>query len=350
MNYIDNLPKEEIINLYLNQNVSTNKIAKKYNVSTPVILRILKNQNISRKSSSFYTKQIRLLNKDNVIGLYLGEQKSIFEIKQILKISDTQIRGILKDNNISTSLYQYRRKYKINEDYFEVIDSHEKAYWLGVLWTDGYLYEKGYATKIDLQARDIKLLENLRDCLNAESPIVHWEREKDGKIFKYVSFIVHSKKMATDLKNKGMHQNKSLTIEYPIIDEKYFFSFLCGAFMGDGSFTLFKNNKDKIKFSISLTSCSKDFILCIYNHLKLAGYPLNFIKNKPKKKNWVYKLYTMHRIYAVKFLDRLFENIGENLYLPRKFSVYQKAKESLITDPVNIKYIRHKKITSLYPV
>ena len=31
------------------------------------------------------------------------------------------------------------RKYNLNQNYFENIDSHEKAYWLGFIYVDGYI-------------------------------------------------------------------------------------------------------------------------------------------------------------------------------------------------------------------
>lgn len=50
------LPEKEIIDLYLNKNFSSSKIANKYNVSKSVILRILKDKDIKLKGIKHYTK------------------------------------------------------------------------------------------------------------------------------------------------------------------------------------------------------------------------------------------------------------------------------------------------------
>lgn len=45
------------------------------------------------------------------------------------------IGNVLKKNNIKPRI----RKHNCNEDYFEKIDSNKKAYWLGLLFADGYV-------------------------------------------------------------------------------------------------------------------------------------------------------------------------------------------------------------------
>jgi len=50
------LPVEEIIELYVNQKISSDKIAKKYNVNKTTILDLLKNNHVNIRSSNFYLK------------------------------------------------------------------------------------------------------------------------------------------------------------------------------------------------------------------------------------------------------------------------------------------------------
>ena len=43
--------------------------------------------------------------------------------------------------NIKASKLGLKKRYEYNHDYFECIDSEDKAYWLGFIWADG-LYLK----------------------------------------------------------------------------------------------------------------------------------------------------------------------------------------------------------------
>ena len=56
------------------------------------------------------------------------------------------INNVLKNNNIKTRPFGLTKNLNIKEDFFEVIDSEEKAYFLGLLFTDGRLVnQKEYA-------------------------------------------------------------------------------------------------------------------------------------------------------------------------------------------------------------
>lgn len=68
------------------------------------------------------------------------------------------------------------RKYKLNERFFDDIDSEAKAYWLGFLLADGTIATTGrnrraYQLRCTLQERDITHLELLRGYLDSEHPI-----------------------------------------------------------------------------------------------------------------------------------------------------------------------------------
>jgi hypothetical protein len=53
-------------------------------------------------------------------------------------ISTWKVSNVLKTNNIKSRV----RKYNCNEDFFEKIDSNIKAYWLGLLFADGYVRKR----------------------------------------------------------------------------------------------------------------------------------------------------------------------------------------------------------------
>src|SRR5260370_41289523 len=60
------------------------------------------------------------------------------------------------------------RRYAVDEAFFDVIDTEEKAYWLGFLTADGTMREKG--GMLALQERDIDHLYKIRSSLRSKHP------------------------------------------------------------------------------------------------------------------------------------------------------------------------------------
>ena len=80
--------------------------------------------------------------KDEVINRYINGE-SAQSISKTFTVSPTAIYGLLKRRNIPRRTYsEASRKYTLNENYFDKIDSQNKAYFLGFLVADGYNNEK----------------------------------------------------------------------------------------------------------------------------------------------------------------------------------------------------------------
>lgn len=118
------------------------------------------------------------------------------------------------------------RKYKVNEDYFSVIDTSTKAYCLGLLFSDGNVSRD--RSRIKLFVNDSELVFILKLALQAEHPIL---------FNKGVAGIsINSYKLKQDLIRLGCIPNKSLVVKYPIIDESLDRDFIRGLVDGDGHF------------------------------------------------------------------------------------------------------------------
>jgi len=63
--------------------------------------------------------------------------KPMYLLKKIFHISSTTIKNILKQHHVVFMASQ-RRKYKIDIEYFDNIDTEEKAYFLGLLYARLY--------------------------------------------------------------------------------------------------------------------------------------------------------------------------------------------------------------------
>lgn len=74
-------------------------------------------------------------------------------------------------NTVHDHLVQYKipmrsqRKYQLREDYFDYVNSQEKAWLLGFLYADGYNNERKGDIKIRLAIQDQEILERIRELL-----------------------------------------------------------------------------------------------------------------------------------------------------------------------------------------
>lgn len=117
---------------------------------------------------------------------------------------------------------------------FEVIDTEEKAYWLGFLYADGYVSLKENKIELSLSTQDLTHIEKFRDFMKIKNKISYRKNTNSYRI----SF--RSIKCKEDLINKGCVPNKSLTLSFPNnekVPSNLIRHFIRGYFDGDGWFT-----------------------------------------------------------------------------------------------------------------
>ena len=93
-------------------------------------------------------------------------------------------------------------KYEINYKFFDVIDSEEKAYFLGLLFADGHNNVKDGVVLIDLQENDKEILEKFTNILQPSKPL----RQYDNKYSKAGRFrmAIANRYISTRLLELGM--------------------------------------------------------------------------------------------------------------------------------------------------
>ncbi len=331
--------KEQILNLYVKDKVSILKIAKMLRVGHPKIKEFLMQNGIDYDLVTKITEE----KEKEICRLYVEEKLNLTQIGKIMGFSIERIGFYLRKHRIIDKLKI--AKYPKNENYFNEINSHSSAYWLGWLLTDGYMFDgRSKDIRLEIQSRDSKLLEKFKKCLKSENPIIHVTNNNKNN----VKISLTSKNMVTDLKKLAMTQAKSHTLEFPKIKDEYFFSFLCGSIMGDGWISLNKDKRGYLKFTVAICSASKLFIKGILETSKRLGYPLNWRSDITKSGTVMHIAYTSNKSYAIEILDKCFENIGEDLYLDRKYEMYKYVKQFLIDNPVKAKYIPKNRIPNNY--
>jgi hypothetical protein len=179
---------------------------------------------------------------DSKIIAFYATDKTTWQCATEFGCAQSFIICRLKANGIERRPnHYYTRKYPVNEDFFETIDSEEKAYFLGFLFADGNNYVRegrNYVISMGLQWGDRIILEKLRDLISPLSEIEfvpvsqkHPTRKDQGRL------TIDSKKMSQQLTALGCVPAKSLTLKYPewLQDAKLTQHFLRGHFDGDGS-------------------------------------------------------------------------------------------------------------------
>lgn len=136
------------------------------------------------------------------------------------------------------------RKHTFNEDYFNQIDSEDKAYFLGLLYADGCLLKDG--VRIRLQERDKNILELFTKAIGYSGNLKTIELNNKNKNWQNQSSLsLYSLTLKKDLSDKGCVKAKSLILNFPtFIPDNLLSHFIRGYFDGDGGVYFYKKRNN----------------------------------------------------------------------------------------------------------
>lgn len=176
--------------------------------------------------------------------LNLEEQKHLCEmyqtglytqhfLAQYFNCCSQVVSQTLREYNIP--IIQHRNHFsdkQLNEDYFSVIDTEAKSYFLGFIMADGNIYKNQLS--IEIQLKDYDLLDALKKELNTSNAITYRKR----KHTEMVCLRVVSRKMVEDLAKYGIVEDKTHKQKHlcPVPDH-LLNHFLRGLLDGDGWIT-----------------------------------------------------------------------------------------------------------------
>lgn len=131
--------------------------------------------------------------------------------------SEMSIRCSLRRTGTEFRRPARQRVYDVVDDFFSVIDTDEKAYWLGFIAADGCVFNRGqcFQLAVSLQRRDEPHLFKLRSVLAPDSPIHDRISKNQGfaKDSPQSVLRVTSKAMFHDLVRQGIGPRKSLIMK-----------------------------------------------------------------------------------------------------------------------------------------
>jgi hypothetical protein len=185
--------------------------------------------------------QFSLQQIEDIIHLYTSENMSISKIADLYNVNDDTIKRRLKENNISIKNNNFYKKKKFNENFFDDINTEEKAYWLGFIYADGCVSNRKTTDvfEIKLSEKDKAHLEKLKAVLNSEHSIgVHISSCGYNVGKKYCSFSIVNQHLVDSLVEKGVLYRKTRILKFPNetqVPRNLIKHFIRGYFDGDGS-------------------------------------------------------------------------------------------------------------------
>ena len=301
-------------------------LAEKNKIDRHTITAILKSHKVYKgnRHAGYYSQE-KKERTDEIVKLY-QQGLSFRQIAKKFGICTSTVKNTLQAMNVQIRSQHMpghskgttkNRKYFFDIDFFEKIDTEEKAYWLGFLYADGYVAYRG-VVQMALKQDDKSHLEAFRKTLGDENVKISFNSKT-----KSCSIWFSSVKMAEDLIKLGCKQKKSLTLEFPNnkqVPDNLIHHFMRGYFDGDGCIL---TNSHSPQFSILGTPSFLDE----YEKIMLKN-----LKNKKKTKriirdNWnvnTQQIMYSGRLRVLDIYSFLYKDA--TIYLKRKKEKFEELK------------------------
>lgn len=246
---------------------------------------------------------------DRVVIDTYEEHRSIYTVGDKLGISPHKAWRVLKRNNIKLrDKTDTTNKYKINENYFEIIDTELKAYFLGLIYSDGNVY--GNTCSISLQEEDSYILRKLSDDIFIERRKLGYIKARSETHKNQNKLYFTNKKIIQDLQKLGVFPTKTFLITFPtdIVEKNLIKHFIRGYFDGDGCIY---ENKTRFRFSIT---GNEQFLQGLQNELNNNGIKSTIRKCSNKSK--VLRLEIGDKVNIKRVMDYMYND--SNIFFKRK--------------------------------
>lgn len=279
--------------------------------------------------SKYLQEEVEYIKENYLTKTYKEIANHINTFNEINK-TDKQVRSKARMLGLS-KVQDYNRRY------FQDINTPEKAYWLGFIFADGWIYKghgrngsTSYEVSIELGVTDREHLVKFANAIGMDSNKIkervrkgNWiEPSQDEDLVGNFSgshessvLRVHSKDMYYDLIDSNVIENKSNSDAIPNVEDRFYRDFLRGYFDGDGSIYL-EGSRGNGQCHIT---CASEHILNSIKE-KLMEFKIN-TGGIYKEHNTKYRLYINKKEDVKSFLDFLYKDA--DIYLDRKYQLYK---------------------------
>lgn len=175
----------------------------------------------------------------------IKENYNIINTSEIAKLLNRTVKQV-NDKAYNLGLRRDMLKHDYDESFFEIIDSEEKAYWLGFIYADGCISQifnkdtgalKGRTLEITLAKIDKPHLEKFKKSIKTSKNITERISKIKNHEFESCRIQIYNKKICDDLIRLNCTPTKSLTLKFPsdnIVPNSLLNHFIRGYFDGDG--------------------------------------------------------------------------------------------------------------------
>lgn len=215
------------------------------------------------------------------------------------------------------------RKYNLNKNYFDSIDTEDKAYWLGFIYADGCVDKSHKQLIISLSPIDYEHLSLFNHCIESDYSIKYRDNNR------YITLQISCKHLVESLIEKGCVPHKSLILTFPnknTIPEHLIKHFIRGYFDGDGCIsTILRRKTNRIN---PIMECEVNFL---GTKSMLEGISENIPISSIKifKFGKIYKFRVQSKKNIINLMDYLYED--SSFYLQRKYDKYINNVKQYIT-------------------
>lgn len=268
-------------------------------------------------------------------------------------IHATSVAKIIKRHGLPP----YRRKYSaaIDETFFDQIDTPEKAYFLGWMYSDGHNQPKYRQAGIRLQSGDIEMLRKLRRYIGYEGNInVYTEQPAAGTVVKSprpserAGLVWKNARLCASLCRLGCVPNKTRQLVFPssdILPLHLVSDFMRGYVEGDGSFGAYDRGKHYIFALQGTQAFIEGATRVIAQHTGVQC-----VMKAANETNWFFKTAKTGRRPVLAILDWLYADCGDR-YLERKYATYMRMKQAYeaLPDEPYIDPVTRRWVPAKYP-
>ncbi len=225
-------------------------------------------------------------------------------------------------------------KAKLNKEFFDIIDTEQKAYWLGFIWSDGYMCIRdrgsngtlGYEFKLELAKIDQEHLEKFKNDLNSDFLIKNYKNKNSFGEFESCRFMIYNKYFCENLSNNFNLVPRRKSIENFIykIPKELIRHFIRGIFDADGSFSYYIIHETRKKASMSF-NCVENLSRFIESHFieneLIANIDRKLYRRHEERDGEMRTLMLSGVPQVNKILDYLYKD--SEVFLDRKYLKYK---------------------------